>query len=351
MKIAVFLPNWIGDAVMATPALRALRQRFPEAEFVAVLRPYVAPVLEGLDLVDRQLWHHPRGRDRRQRGVGFLRALRRERIDLAVLFPNSLRSAWLAWAGGARRRAGIDRDGRGWLLSDPVPASAPKVPVSALDEYLRIAQALGCPQPATQMELATTATDERMFEDLREVSPLQLSPGRYICLNPGGAYGSAKHWPNEHFAELARALVANTGREVLVLCGPAERAQARAIVEQAASPLVDGLADRAVSLGLTKAIVRHSRLLITTDSGPRHFAAPFDVPVVTLFGPTHIGWSENHYARAVHLQLDLDCGPCQERTCPLGHHRCMRDLAPRDVLGAALRLLKRDQHPVRHRAA
>jgi heptosyltransferase-2 len=79
--------------------------------------------------------------------------------------------------------------------------------------------------------------------------------------------------------------------------------------------------------------------MVTTDSGPRHFAAAFDVPVVTLFGPTHIGLSENYHARAVHLQHDLECVPCQRRTCPLGHHRCMRDLSIDEVYRAVLQLL------------
>jgi heptosyltransferase-2 len=103
------------------------------------------------------------------------------------------------------------------------------------------------------------------------------------------------------------------------------------------------LAEEPLSLGLTKAVVRHATALVTTDSGPRHFAAPFDVPVVTLFGPTHIAWSETYYDRAVHVQLDVECGPCQQRTCPLGDHRCMSDLAPERVFGELTTLLNRTE--------
>ncbi|HET6575200.1 MAG TPA: glycosyltransferase family 9 protein, partial [Fimbriiglobus sp.] len=94
------------------------------------------------------------------------------------------------------------------------------------------------------------------------------------------------------------------------------------------------------SLGLTKAAVRRLALLVTTDSGPRHFAAAFGVPVVTLFGPTHVAWTETYFPKAVHLQLPVPCGPCQQRTCPLGHHRCMTDLLPTTVFAAADRLLR-----------
>ena len=98
------------------------------------------------------------------------------------------------------------------------------------------------------------------------------------------------------------------------------------------------MADESLSLGLTKGCVRRADLLITTDSGPRHFAAAFGRPVVTLFGPTHIGWTETFYAAAIHLQKKVDCGPCQLRTCPLDH-RCMTGLTPSEVYESAERLL------------
>src|SRR5207237_6613411 len=117
------------------------------------------------------------------------------------------------------------------------------------------------------------------------------------------------------------------------------------IVALSGHPAVFSLADEQPSIGLTKAAIRRSELLVTTDSGPRHFAPPFGVPVVTLFGPTHTAWSETHYDRSLHLQLDVDCGPCQKRTCPLGHHRCMRDLGVNWVMKAVVSLLER--YPLR----
>jgi heptosyltransferase-2 len=95
------------------------------------------------------------------------------------------------------------------------------------------------------------------------------------------------------------------------------------------------------SIGLTKALVKRFALLVTTDSGPRHFAAAFDVPVVTLFGPTHIEWTETYFSKAVHLQEKLPCGPCQQRVCPLGHHQCMTQLSAQRVAMACFDLLRR----------
>jgi heptosyltransferase II len=163
--------------------------------------------------------------------------------------------------------------------------------------------------------------------------------GEVICLNPGAAFGAAKHWPTEHFARLAGDLARQRGSGVLVLCGPKEREQCRAIIAGASHPHVRGLAEHPLSLGLTKACVRRASLLVTTDSGPRHFAAAFGRPVVTLFGPTHIAWTETYFPREIHLQRKLDCGPCQKRVCPLGHHRCMKELTPDTVFAAVVRHL------------
>ena len=126
---------------------------------------------------------------------------------------------------------------------------------------------------------------------------------------------------------------------MVIICGPSEREVALEIEERAANPRVVSLARTALSLGLSKAVVRHAEVLVTTDSGPRHFAGAFGVPVLTLFGPTHIAWSETGGASAMHLQLEVDCGPCQQRICPQGHHRCMQDLSPAMVFPALKQLV------------
>jgi heptosyltransferase-2 len=341
MRLAVFLPNWIGDAVMATPALRALRQQFRQAEIVGVLRPYVQEVLDGTHLVDRFILHDPRGPNAERRGWQFIAALRRERFDVAVLMPNSLRSAWIARACGARRRVGFDRDARGWLLTDRIPPKPKTEPHPVLDEYLRLAEHLGCTDLSRDMVLATTPDDERRWSKFCKRLAIPTGERGIVTLNPGGAYGSAKHWPVESFAALARKLAEKQGKTVVVVCGPSEIPPAQQIARIADHPDVVTLAGERLTLGLTKAAIKNSELLITTDSGPRHFAAPFDVPVATLFGPTHIAWSETYFVRAVHLQHEVECGPCQQRTCPLEHLRCMRDLSVERVYAAALSLLNR----------
>jgi len=325
---------------MATPALRAIRNRYRDAEIVAVLRRPIDDVLAGTGLCNRVLIHAPRGRDPWQRGPRFAMKLRAEAFDVAVLFPNSLRTASLALAGGARRRVGFSRDLRRWLLTDPLTPRSRKSPHPVIDEYLRIAARLGCDHLTREMELAVLPEDLERFCAFWQRLPRELRSRSFVTLNPGGAFGSAKHWPAAYFAQLARRIAMDLDRTAVVLCGPAERDQAREIVRLAEHPLVASLADETPSIGLTKAAVRASELLVTTDSGPRHFAAPFGVPAVTLFGPTHIAWSETFSPDAVHLQVPVDCGPCQQRVCPLRHHRCMTELTPDRVFESVKTLLQ-----------
>ncbi len=321
---------------MATPALRALREHFVGAEVVGILRPYVADVLAGTTLLDRVLIHNPKGKSPFHRGFGFGWALRRERFDLAVVFPNSLRSGFWAWASGAKRTLGYARNGRSLLLTDPIPAPSQATPHPVLEENLQLVAQLGCHTLSRKMELATLPCDEQQIAGFWKRHPAADSSD-YVTLNTGGAFGAAKDWPTEYFTELARRLADDLVRTVLIVCGPSERSTAQRIVAEVAHPRVVSLADERLSIGLTKAAIRHASLLVTTDSGPRHFAAAFDVPTLTLFGPTHIAWSETFHPQAVHLQLPVDCGPCQQRVCPLKHHRCMRELTVDDVFAEIVR--------------
>lgn len=338
MKLGVFLPNWIGDAVMATPALRALRNKFAGAELVGIAKPVIEDVFRGSALLDRVLVHDAEGTAER-RGLGFVRALRAEQFDLLLLLTNSFRTGWLAWLSGAARRVGANRNGRGWMLTDAIDVSKLPSIVSALDYYLALIEPLGCETTNKQTELSLTDADEEARRDFLATLDRRVAERPAVVLNSGGAFGSAKHWPIESFAELARRIVDRFERHAIVLCGPAERDAAREIVRLADRPGVTTPAGGNLSLGLSKALVRHADLMVTTDSGPRHFAQPFGVPVITLFGPTHIGLSETYGPRAVHLQLAVDCGPCQQRVCPLEHHRCMRELTVDRVFQAVCRQL------------
>jgi heptosyltransferase-2 len=300
-------------------------------------------VLDGGDWFDRGLFV-----DTGPEAHGLVSAawqLRKEKIDLAVLFRNSMRSALTAWLGRCRRIVGYARSGRSVLLTDRLPplrgSDGRFTPTPIMDDYNRLAEHVGCPRPGHRMALFTTQADELAADAVWRKFNLQAAK-LVVALNPGAAFGAAKQWPLEHFVTLARRLIDELGAAVLVLCGPSERAMAQRIAAGAERAMAHSLSNEAVSLGLLKACIRRADLLVTTDSGPRHFAAAFDRPVVTLFGPTHIAWTETYFEKAKHLQKSVPCGPCQLRVCPLDH-RCMTQLTPAEVFETTAALLER--HP------
>jgi heptosyltransferase II len=339
-RIAVFLPNWVGDAVMATPTLRALRKRFGrDAEIVGIMRPHIEQVLRGSGLVDRVWPYDPARRELALRPVGILWRLTRQRAEVSVHLTNDLVSASIARLGRVPTRAGYARNRRGWLLTHTLEAphdGRAFLPISALDYYLAIAYALGCAEESPRMELTTVDADEDAADAAWRSLGLEVGEP-VVLLNSSGAYGTAKLWPDEHFAELARRIIGELDHTVLVICGPAERARAAAIAARAGHPRALSLADRPPSIGLTKACVRRARCLVSTDSGPRHIGAALEVPVVAIFGPTSPAWSETYYAREVKVRREVPCGPCGLRTCPEGHHACMRDLDVDVVLAGVAR--------------
>ncbi len=341
-KVCVFLPNWVGDLVMATPTLRALRHHFgEEARITGIMKPYLTDILAGTSWLD-EIWFYDRmGTDQAIRPRALARRLRAARFDLSVHLTNDFLSAFLARWGRAAERVGYARYHRGALLTRrlcPPRDGRRYVPFSTLDYYLRIAAAVGCPPEPADMELATTAEEERRADEAWR--NLGIAPGtEVVALNSSGAYGAAKLWPDESFTELARTIAVETGLEVLVICGPQERERAARIEKQAGHERVRSLAGQELSLGLTKACLKRCRLLVTTDSGPRHIAAAFGRRIISLLGPTHQAWSDTHYDGDTPLQLALDCGPCQQRECPLGHHRCMRDLPVGSVMAEVRKAL------------
>jgi heptosyltransferase-2 len=326
---------------MATPTLRALRRRFPSANITAVARPYLLPLVDGSDWLNQAIpWEH-HGQGWIGRTWTLVRQLRSERLDAMLVLRNSGFAAGIARLSQARQVIGYARRGSRMFLTTALraPREAGRfTPISAVDYYLELAYALGCSKEPRQLELPVTAADRSAADAIWESLDLP-DPSEVVLLNIGGAYGNAKHWPREHSIELSRQLAGELGLTVLILCGPGERAAAASLARDADHPRVLSLADEDVRFGPTKAIIQRARLLISTDSGPRHIAAAVGTPTITLFGPVDPRWSENYHQDAIDLQLPLPCSPCGRRVCPLGHHRCMRDLTPTMVLSAVRRQL------------
>ena len=343
-RVIVVLPNWIGDVVMATPALRALRAHFRNAHITYVLRPYVADVVNELGLADEILeWPAGKTAAKRRHGVVWLAQQIRNcsggRPDVAVLLANSFRAALLATLAGARRRVGYDRDGRGLLLSDRLVAdrvTGRYVPGPMVRYYNSIASFLGCTEMTTDLSLPGGPEYDALFDVL--CAKTGITDHRpLVVVHPGAAFGESKCWMPERFSEVSDRLVESHGVQVVFTCGPNERKIIGTIRERLQKPAVV-LDESPTTLREVMALIRRSDLLICNDTGPRHFAAAYGVPVVTLFGPTDPRWSETNFALERKVMVSVDCGPCQKPVCPLDH-RCMTGIDVEAVLKPAGDLL------------
>ena len=347
MHIVVILPRWVGDLVMSTPLLRAVRGHFGDgARITGVLKPMFAELLEGTPWLDEMVFYDRRSKDPTRRFRAVARRLRADRADIALIVPNSLSTAALAFMGGASRRVGFARHGRRLLLTDPlIPArDGFRIrPGSTAEHAMDLAARIGVPRQPLAVELATTPADEALADDvLARLFPNHDPTTPLIVCNNNGAFGPAKSWGADKFAMLGRWLVERVpGARVLVHCGPGDRDDARAIERQAGLPAVRSLADEGkLPFGLAKAVIRRADAVVTTDSGPRHIAAAFRRPTIVLHGSMDPRLSRSEEPRLVELRLDLPCSPCGRRTCPLGHHDCMRLLAVDDVGRSVLTLLQ-----------
>jgi len=342
-RILVVLPTWVGDFVMATPVLRAIRTRFRASDITFLTVRNLSDLIDGGDWMDHVVvWQHENGKG----GLGALmstaKTLRQTRFDLAVLFPNSFRSALLARLAGARRRIGYNRDGRGFLLTDRLTVS--KVggtiqPHPICEDYAQIAVALGCPEPGDQLELFTTPSCEHALcerlaeEDIADDRPL-------VVISPGASFGSSKLWLPERFAAVANRLASSHGASIVITCGPGEESIARKIVAGmgAGATVFD---DPRLTLGELKGLIQRADLLVCNDSGPRHIAKAFNIPIVTVFGSTHQRWTDTDYPLERKVSIPVDCGPCQKKTCPLVHLDCLTGVSVDMVHDRCVELLER----------
>lgn len=348
-RILVILPSWVGDVVMATPTLRALRAGYPHARITWLMRRYLKPLVRGCPWADRLLTFRPD----RDSPVRLGMKLRAGRFDLAMLLPNAFKSALIARLSGAGRIVGYARDGRSLLLTDrlavPNRVGGKLVPYPTLDYYLHLVEHLGISVGTTNaaraMQLFVTDAERaeaiavlrRAGVDVSLDRPARAGRPPLVLLNPGANYGAAKIWKLDRFAQLADRLHETLGATVLISTAPKERKIADELFSHARHKHVD-LGLSRPTLGSLKEIIRRCDLMITNDTGPRHMAAALDVPVVTIFGPTHTDWTTIPFEPERIVRIDVDCGPCQRKVCPLDH-RCMTGISVDTVHAAALELL------------
>lgn len=351
-KILVVQPSWVGDAVMATPTLRAIRELYPQAHIAYLMRRYVKPLYGGMPWAD-QIITYRTGKTKSKTGKGLLDLagrLRNARFDLAILLPNSFKAALVCKMANIHRMVGYERDGRGFLLTDKllhVKDRGKFIPVPIVKTYMGLAHYLGSKNRDLRLQLFVTESEAR--EGREVLVSCGLSPEIHrpaaggepplVLLNPGAQYGAAKCWRPEYFAELADRLIDEHNATIL-LSGLVKERQILDSIKRCMKHAPIDLSNKGLTLGSLKEVVRRCDLMVTNDTGPRHIAAALEVPVVTIFGPTHPEWTEIYFEKERKVAVKVFCGPCQKKVCPLDH-RCMTRVTPAMVYESSMQLLGR----------
>jgi heptosyltransferase-2 len=336
--VLVFCPNWVGDVVMATPVFKCLRQNYPDARIIGLIRGYARGVVEDAPWFDQLIEMN----DKTWRGfVRLVFQIRRLKGQIAVVLPHTFRSALLARLGGARRIYGYRRNGRSTLITDgprPLRDGGRIRPVPMVDYYLEICRRLQLTidrdtKPRLFIARSLQERGNRLLERYG-IGPDDM----VIGLNPGAQYGASKCWPPEHFARLAELLEQRWNCRLLLFIGPGEESIGDEIVQLSRTAIINTGPDQ-VDLALLKPLIQRCRLLVTNDTGPRHYAVAFDIPVVVIMGPTDPRYTHANLEKTRVLRQELDYSPCHLKECPL-EHSCMRDITPQDVLQAAEQLVQ-----------
>jgi heptosyltransferase II len=341
-KILVRATNWLGDAVMSIPALQALRDRFPDAQICVLARPSVADLYRREPSCDELiLYDAPRGLGGLDRKRAFASELRRRNFDCAVLFQNAFEAAVLVRLARVPRRIGYARDARGWLLTDPVPVPQPdEIPRHQRFYYLELlrrAKLIDDYDTGRSIRLAgadvATAKGRKRFCEASIIGPV-------IGVSPGAAYGGAKRWLPERFAEAAVIVSRERGASAAVF-GSKDEVGICELVRQA----VEAAGRRCVNFAGATTLAEFIELaaacdlFLTNDSGAMHVASALGVPTAAVFGATDDEATGPTGMCAKVVREPAECSPCLRRECPIDH-RCMTRVSAARVAEVALSLVE-----------
>jgi heptosyltransferase-2 len=317
-NILIRATNWVGDAVMCLPALRTIRGRFPQAHIAILAKAAVADLYARESCANEVIRYTAKPSQ-------VAREVRSRNFDCAILLQNAFEAAWIAWLARIPNRIGYDRDARGLLLTLPVPVpKRGEIPRHQRFYYL---------------ELLRRA---KLIDRLPESPMIRLehpraTPDRIIGVSPGAAYGNAKRWLPEHFAEAARKLATARGASIALFGSAAERS----ICERIAGLLnCHTVVNHAGQTTLAQFIdlAAECELFLTNDSGAMHIASALGVPTVAIFGATDDVATGPTGPNARVVRESVECSPCLLRECPIDH-RCMSRVSPDRVVKEALALL------------
>jgi len=336
-KILVRSTNWIGDAVMTLPAVAAVRAAFPQAHVSILAKPWVAEIFRICPDADEiVLFESPGAHDGVAGKFRLAGELKRRGFDAAILLQNAIEAAIIAGLAGIPIRAGYDSDCRGVLLTHPVRRTPEVRKVHQIEYYLAMLAGLGIPPAGKEARLKPGEEYHRISESLLKRLGMDGSE-LLVGIAPGAAYGPAKRWPAERFAEVADRLSADPGCRVLLFGSEGDRQSVEAVQKSAGC----GPVSLAGKTGLREAIalIARCRLFISNDSGLMHVAGALGVPTVAIFGSTNPAATSPPGARSIVIWKGVPCSPCLKQECPTDF-RCMNEVTADEVYEKARKLIK-----------
>lgn len=322
--IMVRCPNWIGDAVMATPVFRDIKAIFPYAKVTALAHEPIAELLVGLDGVDDLLIFSREATKRHSENKRILAHLRTITPDVGILLTRSFSSSWMFWRASIPIRIGFSDHFRRLLLTHPIPL--PQEEQHDVLSYQMLLKPFGSVCASPQLQLYVSQPEIHVMRMRLEKAGVSAS-ARLLVVNPGAAYGSAKCWPKEYFRAVIKELSAHPNTAVVGIGNAAFRESINEILQ--ALPNTYNFAGETTVRELM-ALLSISHAVLTNDSGPMHIAAAFKKPLVALFGSTNPRRTGPWNCGTV-IYKHVPCSPCYRRTCP-GDFRCMTSITPEEVL-------------------
>lgn len=325
-RILVVAPSWIGDTIMAQPLFQRLVQQHANVVIDALAPPWVAPLLERMPEINRVIdspFRHGGLDWPTRRRIG--EQLRSEFYDQAIVLPNSWKSALVPFYAKIKKRTGYRGEGRYFLLNDVHKLDKLKHP-ELVQRYAALAGSLD----GSKLEAHLQSSREQQVAALNAHGlPLDAAP---VIFCPGAEFGPAKRWPAEYYAELAQRY-GTPAAPVLLLGSPKDAPVGDEIValSKGAARNLAGKTSLFEAIDLLAA----ARLVVSNDSGLMHVAAALQRPQVALYGSSSPAYTPPMNDRAKIVSLGVECSPCFERVCPLGHFKCMRDMKPEIVAAAA----------------
>lgn len=336
-RLLVRSTNWIGDAVMTTPAIRAIRDGFPNARISLLVKPWVAPVFDACPHIDEVIHYDAKGRHKGVSGLLRLsRELRKKDFDTAILLQNAFEAALIAFLSGIKKRIGFNSDARTLLLSHPVLRTKAIRSIHQTGYYLEILNGIGLPGGSQDLELFIGADQKERADQILEAKNVMRSKP-IVGINPSATFGPAKQWFPEKYAALADRIHDAFDAAILIFGGPDDKALGKAISGMMKCRPID-LSGR-TTLGEAMALIETCSAFITNDSGLMHVGAALKTPLVAVFGSTNFTTTGPFSSNSRIVHVPIECSPCMKPVCPLGTMACMKKISVDRVFNAVKEML------------